>query len=195
MGYHRAGFRVIGIDLAPQPHYPFEFIQGDAFSIPVDLVRKAAAIHASPPCQRYSDLQKRSGMEYPDLIGVTREFCERWALPYVIENVDTAPLIDPIMLCGAMFGLRVYRHRKFESNVDLIAPHHPKHVAKVWTLDKRKAHYGQPLTKDHFVQVTGGGNAPQAVKLEAMGIDWKMTRKEVNEAIPPAYTEWIGNQL
>ena len=151
-------------------------------------------VHASPPCQKYSDLAKRTGLEYPDLIGPTREMLEDSGLPYIIENVDTAPLKDPIMLCGAMFpDLRVYRHRLFESNLDLVAPQHPKHEALVFTHDKRKNHYGQPMTESSFVQVTGGGNASIADKRRAMGIDW-MIHKEINEAIPPAYTQYLGEQ-
>lgn len=198
-GYHRAGFRVVGVDIAPQKNYPFKFIQADAISYLYNLiftgeVNNYDLIHASPPCQAYSDLQKRSGFSYPDLIPITRRLLVRSTRPYVIENVDTAPLVNPDLLCGAMFeGLRVYRHRLFEcAGFEVEAPPHPKHTALVYTKDKRKNHYGRPLTDDMFVQVTGGGNAPQAEKLKAMGIDWRMNRKEVNEAIPPAYTEWIG---
>lgn len=170
------------------------FYQGDAFEVGEYLLSKYdfSAIHASPPCQAYSDLAFRTGGTYPDLIEKTRDFCRDSGLPYIIENVDKAPLENPVMLCGAMFpGLRVYRHRLFESNRRIIPPPHPKHKALVYTKDKRKAHYGR-MDEGMFFQVTGGGNAPQEMKLKAMGIDWKMTRKEVNEAIPPAYTHLCG---
>lgn len=195
MGYHQAGFEVTGVDIAHQKRYPFEFIQANVLDLDSEFFAGFDVITASPPCQKYSDLAKQAGGDYPDLIGEVRDILTATGKPYVIENVDTAPLQDPIMLCGAMFsGLRVYRHRKFESNVMLVAPEHPKHKAKVYTYDRRKHHFGQPLTRDMFVQVTGGGNAPVPIKREAMGINW-MINKELNEAIPPAYTSYIGEQL
>jgi DNA (cytosine-5)-methyltransferase 1 len=193
MGYHRAGFDVVGVDIDPQPRYPFEFHQADAMTWPLDGF---AAIGASPPCQRYSDLARRNGNghEWPDYIPAVREALERSGLPWVIENVEGAPLRDPVVLCGTMFpGLRVIRHRLFESNMPLVAPPHPPHPL-VFTHDKRKAHYGRLDQSTSFVQVTGGGNATVANKAAAMGIDW-MTGAELNEAIPPAYTELIGQQL
>ncbi|MFZ2718553.1 MAG: hypothetical protein WAZ12_02040 [Candidatus Absconditicoccaceae bacterium] len=115
-------------------------------------------------------------------------------IPYVIENVEGAPLLDPVALCGTMFrGLRVIRHRLFESNIGLTAPEHGKHPL-VFTHDKRKAHYGKLDQDVSFVQVTGGGNCTVANAKSAMGIDW-MNKAELNEAIPPAYTEFIGKQL
>jgi DNA (cytosine-5)-methyltransferase 1 len=197
MGYHQAGFEVVGVDNKIQKRYPFEFVLGDAFIEGRKLLESGGFdfVHASPPCQKYSDLQKRTGKEYPDLIGPVREMLQASGLPYVIENVDTAPLKNPIMLCGGMFkGLRVYRHRLFESNFRLEQPVHPKHTALVYTHDRRKNHYGRPLTDDMFVQVTGGGNAPVPAKRVAMGIDW-MINKELNEAIPPAYTRYVGEQF
>jgi DNA (cytosine-5)-methyltransferase 1 len=206
MGYHRAGFDVIGVDIKPQPRYPFTFFRADAtrptliLSDPLveSLFRldEFAAIHASPPCQRYSDLAKRNGNadDWPDLVGPTRELLRATGLPYVIENVEGAPLIDPVTLCGTMFpGLRVLRHRLFESNIPLTAPPHGDHPL-VFTHDKRKAHHGKLDQDTSFVQVTGGGNATVANKRSAMGIDW-MNGHELNEAIPPAYTEFIGRQL
>jgi len=195
MGYSRAGFTVTGVDINHQKRYPFEFIQADVRELTSEFFAGYDVIAASPPCQKYSDLAKQAGGDYPDLIGEVRDILRSTGKPYIIENVDTAPLLDPVMLCGTMFqGLRVYRHRKFESNLNLTAPDHPKHVAKVYTYDRRKHHFGRPLTSDMFVQVTGGGNAPVPVKREAMGIDW-MINKELNEAIPPAYTEYLGRQV
>jgi DNA (cytosine-5)-methyltransferase 1 len=197
VGYRRAGFDVIGVDISPQPRYPFPLVLGDAIEQGRQLIRtgRFAAVHASPPCQAHSDLQKQSKLAYADFIPATRELLRESGLPYIIENVEGAPLLDPVTLCGAMFPeLRVYRHRLFESNVHLAVPAHPRHVAKTFTHDKRKAHYGQPMTDAMFVQVTGGGNALVADKLRAMGIDW-MTGSEANQAIPPAYTEFLGHQL
>ena len=190
-GYADAGFEVVGVDLAFQPHYPYEFHQADALRFPLDGFD---VVHASPPCQAYSDLQKRTGRLYPRLIGPVRERILKVGIPYVIENVEGAPLRDPLMLCGTMFPeLRVLRHRLFESSVSLTAPPHGKHPL-VFTYDKRKGHYGKLDQDTAYVQVTGGGNCTVANARAAMGIDW-MTKDELNEAIPPAYTRWIGELL
>jgi DNA (cytosine-5)-methyltransferase 1 len=196
VGYNRAGFEVVGVDIDPQPHYPFSFIQADALSLDPEFLLAFDAIHASPPCQSYSDLAKRNGNadEWPRLIDPVRDILSNTGLPYVIENVEGAPLINPIILCGTMFpNLRVLRHRLFESNVELFAPPHQKHP-KVHTFDKRKSHYGKTDEWRDFVQVTGGGNCSIAAAHDAMGIDW-MTKGEINEAIPPDYTKYIGLQL
>lgn len=204
VGYRRAGFDIIGVDIVDQPNYPFEFRRMDAMSALRSPARtgwrraQVAAVHASPPCQRFSDLAKRNanGDQWPDLVAPVRHLLRILGAPYVIENVEGAPLHDPVVLCGTMFpGLRVIRHRLFETNWDLTPPpEHPKHPL-VFTHDKRKAHYGKLDQDTSFVQVTGGGNATLANKLDAMGIDWMTSHHEVNEAIPPAYTEWIGRQL
>jgi DNA (cytosine-5)-methyltransferase 1 len=193
MGYRRAGFTVVGIDIDPQPRYPFDSIQADALD--VDLWPDGFdAIHASPPCQAYSTLAHRTGREYPDLVAATRRLLVDSGVPYVIENVEGAPLVDPVMLCGTMFpGLRVLRHRLFESNFPISAPLHGAHPL-VFTHDKRKRHYGLLDQDTSFVQVTGGGNCTLANARDAMDIDW-MSKAEINEAIPPAYTEHIGRQL
>lgn len=198
-GYHDAGFEVVGVDKDPQPNYPYEFIQADALTMLADpdFMARFAAAHASPPCQAYSDLQKQNKRDYPDLIGPTRDLLRASGLPHIIENVEGAPLLDPTVLCGTMFpALRVNRHRLFESSVPLRAPRaclspHPL----VFTHDKRKAHYGKLDQDTSYVQVTGGGNCTIANALDAMGIDRPMTKHEVNEAIPPAYTHWLGLQL
>lgn len=198
-GYQRAGFHVTGVDLRPQPRYAGDhFIQADVLDLPPWFLAEFDAIHASPPCQHYSDLAKRNGNadDHPALIGVVRDMLHCANRDFIIENVEGAPLRDPVVLCGTMFpGLRVKRHRLFESNIPLIAPakcpkKHPLH----FTHDKRKAHYGKLDEMTAFVQVTGGGNCSNAAAADAMGIDW-MTKEELNEAIPPAYTEWLGRQM
>jgi DNA (cytosine-5)-methyltransferase 1 len=145
MGFARAGFEVVGVDIAPQPNYPFEFWQADALEFLRDPGHPGIwwddlydAIHASPPCQAFTKAQKLRWRSHPDLIAPTRRLLEATGLPYVIENVPGAPLIDPVVLVG------------------------------------------------NFSDVGAGRNA--------MGIDW-MTRDELSEAIPPAYTELIGHQL
>lgn len=197
-GYYRAGLDVLGVDIVPQPRYPFSFVQADAvgFAARIDeLGMRVAAIHASPPCQAHSDLQKQSKRVYPDLIEPTREACLATGLPFVIENVEGAPLIDAVMLCGTMFpGLRVIRHRLFEAHgFTITPPPHGRHPL-VFTHDKRKAHYGRLDQDTAFVQVTGGGNATVANKRAAMGVPW-MSGTGANEAIPPAYTHLVGAQL
>ena len=199
MGYHRAGFEVIGVDIDPQPNYPFEFIQHDALTLDWDFVMTFDAIHASPPCQSYSDLAKRNrnGHLWPRLVEPVRQMLTESGKPWIIENVEGAPLVDPILLCGTMFPeLRVIRHRLFECNIELQAPAHRKPHPLVFTHDKRKAHYGKLDQDTSFVQVTGGGNCSMKNAREAMGyIDWMRTKTELNESIPPAYTQFLGRQL
>lgn len=195
IGYSRAGFDVVGVDIAPQPNYPLPFIQADALTLGRDFLASFDAIHASPPCQSYSDLAKRNrnADKWPRLIEPVREMLDEIGRPYVIENVDGAPMIDPVVLCGTMFPpLRVLRHRLFEANFEIVPPVHRKHP-KVHTFDRRKAHFGKTDEWKDFVQVTGGGNCTLAAARAAMGIDW-MTKAEINESIPPAYTEFIGKQ-
>ena len=196
VGYAKAGFDVVGVDIKAQPNYPFPFIQGDALKLDPMFIASFDAVHASPPCQSYSDLAKRNGNGHmwPRLIEPVREMLIACGLPYVIENVDGAPLINPVVLCGTMFpGLRVIRHRLFEANFLIMTPPHGKHP-KVHTFDKRKSHYGKTNDMRDFVQVTGGGNCSIKAARDAMGIDW-MNKNELNEAIPPVYAEFIGKQL
>lgn len=196
-GYSRAGFRVVGVDREPQPNYPFEFIQADLrdFDVSDLLTSGAVAVVGSPPCWKFTDLARQNKREYEDFIPELRDLFVRSGLPYVIENVEGAPLRGPFTLCGTMFpGLRVSRHRDFEANFPVrpVPPHrkHPLH----YTMDKRKAHYGQLDEWKDFVTVTGGGNCSAAAAADAMGIGW-MTKDEMNQAVPPAYTEWIGRRL
>jgi DNA (cytosine-5)-methyltransferase 1 len=196
IGYSRAGFEVVGVDIKPQPHYPLQFIQADALALDPEFIASFDAIHASPPCQSYSDLAKRNGNAdaWPRLVDPVRDMLVRSGLPYVIENVEGAPLNNPTILCGTMFkGLRVLRHRLFETNFRLVTPVHGKHP-KVHTFDKRKSQFGKTDEMRDFVSVNGGGNCTVAAASDAMGIDW-MTKNELNEAIPPVYTQFIGEQL
>jgi DNA (cytosine-5)-methyltransferase 1 len=209
-GYYRAGFDVVGVDIEPQPNYPYRFVRADALEFLERMIAGGtfewigpglfAAVHASCPCQAHSDLQKQSKRRYPDFIAQTRDLLERWpwgGIPYVIENVEGAPLRGPVRLCGAspeFPDLRVIRHRLFESNVPLVGTACPAKHPLVVTHDKRKAHHGKLDQDTAYVQVTGGGNCTVANKAAAMGIDW-MTGRELNEAIPPVFGEYIGRQL
>ena len=197
-GYYETGFDVTGVDLVEQPNYPFDFIRADALNLDSKFLSSFDAIHASPPCQAYSVTAKRTGRgnEWPMLIEPVRKMLSATGLPYVIENVVGAPLVDPIVLCGTMFsGLRVIRHRLFETNFDIRPPKHKheKHPL-CHTLDKRKSHYGKTDEWVDFVQVNGGGNCSANAARDAMDIDW-MTKRELNEAIPPAYTKFVGKAL
>ncbi len=191
MGYHRAGFDVVGVDIKHQPHYPFRFVEGDALAVTESLVCDHEpyfdAIHASPPCQAYTKARKLQGNDHADLIGSTRELLEATGLPYVIENVKGAPLIDPIMLEGQMFdGLNVHRPRLFETNWPLDVP-------VLRAPPPRQTKMGRPPVPGEAIQVVGHfSDVPAGGR--AMGIDW-MTQGELAQAIPPAYTEFIGRQL
>lgn len=198
-GYYLAGFDVVGVDREPQPRYPFPFIQADLRDLdPEWIAQNFNAAAGSPPCWAHTDLAYRTGREYEDFIPETRALFEASGLPFVIENVEGAPLKDPITLCGTMFaGLRVARHRDFESNVPLTIPRPcPKKHPLTYTLDKRKKHYGQLDEWTAFVQVTGGGNCSKAAAEDAMGVPsgWA-TKDGLNQGVPPAYTRWIGEQL
>jgi DNA (cytosine-5)-methyltransferase 1 len=186
MGYHRAGFRVVGVDINPQPRFPFEFHQADALTFPLEGFD---AIHASPPCQGYSRMsQCRPGLAatYPKLIAHMRARLEASGAAWVIENVIGAPMPSAIVLCGQTFGLPLYRHRQFESSIMLMATPHLPHRVKA-----SSAGHWEPGT---YWSISGHV-APVALARAAMGIDWRMTQHELSESIPPAYTEWIGRQL
>lgn len=187
-GYQMAGFDVTGVDINPQPRYVGErFVQADAIEYIREHGHEYDVIHASPPCQAYSVTKSLHKNVHPELLDPTRDALVRTGTHWVIENVVGAPLNTTIELCGAMFGLKVYRHRLFESSVMLFQPPHPPHL--VPTLQR-----AYRTDWDGFVTVTGGGNVPHDQAEQAMGIDW-MTRKELAQSIPPAYTEYIGTQL
>lgn len=203
MGYHRAGFEVVGVDIAPQKHYPFEFHQADALEYVQKYGGQFDAIHASPPCQRYSSASFSRSVRnrHPDLVPVTRDCVVESRKLYVIENVFGAPLArGSIMLCGLMFGLKVFRHRWFEVPGLPIAPHHPSHKGKLigrggfcCVCGHGGGVSGRMRTQFHR-ESDGGFKDTKRDWAIAMGIDW-MTRKELSQAIPPAYTEFIGRQL
>jgi DNA (cytosine-5)-methyltransferase 1 len=189
MGYSRAGFEVIGVDNKPRKNYPFQFILHDAlrFLDEMDL-SYWDAIAASPPCQAYCKATQITGTQsnHPDLVAPVRERLMASGLPYIIENVPGSPLIDPVTLCGEMFGLKTYRHRLFETNWPLKQPDHPKHTHKNGKL-------GYMPKDDEYMFVVGNFSGVDRAK-EAMGINW-MSRDELSQAIPPAYTEYIGHEL
>jgi len=201
MGYSRAGFDVVGVDINPQPHYPFPFIKDDAMAFLQELFNKVmhggpipyAAIHASPPCQAYTKKVSTWGrkrthwMEHPDLLEPTREWLHAINLPFVIENVPGAPIEAGVLLCGTMFSLRIQKHRLFETNwpLPLLAPAACDH-------------------RDVYNPWRGAGRTGQKLR-DAQGTPWipmggGASRKvgytgDLFNAIPPVYTEWIGKYL
>lgn len=184
MGLHQAGFEVVGVDIKPQPHYPFEFHQADALTYPLEGFD---CYWASPPCQRYTQMLNHGltdRQRHPDFIDVVRKQLTRTTLPWIIENVAGSPLIHPVMLCGEMFDLRVTRHRFFESSVPLTVPLHPTHKGK----GIRNQHSG-----GYYYRVYGHETG-KAEWGKAMGIDW-MRSCELTQAIPPAYSKFLGDQL
>lgn len=197
-GYQQAGFYVAGNDLAPQPRYcGDEFHRGDALEFVGACIRRGnrlpdgqpiAVWHGSPPCQRFSAMSNcRPGLagEYPDMVAALRALFESSGLPYVLENVPGSPVRPDVTLCGAMFGRELYRHRLFESNVPLPQPGHPEHAVPA----SRAGHW-RPGT---VMSVAGNvGGVAHARKI--MGMDWT-NRRELGEAIPPYYTEFLGRHL
>ena len=195
MGYHRAGFEVIGIDIKPQPHFPFEFHQADALT---HSLEGFDAYHASPPCQRYSkSVKKVSRSNHPDLISLIRDRLVATTRLYVIENVVKSPLKNYVQLCGSSFNLPVQRHRWFELNFPILVmrcshTEYPRKYAPAWNR----------TTPLRVLSISGGyqtrvniGEDFLKQHKEAMGIDWEISYKELSEAIPPAYTEYIGKYL
>jgi DNA (cytosine-5)-methyltransferase 1 len=189
MGYYRAGFEVVGVDITPQPRYPFEFVQADALEYVAAHGHEFDVIHASPPCQRFVATAKQSGTsdQHPDLIEATRAALVELGRPYVIENVPAAPLINPLLLCGTMFSLRVIRHRAFETSPAIYFPPHP--CAHPTHGPGRRGNEGTGEWVSLYGHFAGVTKARQAI-----GIDW-MTRDELAQAIPPTYTEFIGRQI
>ena len=213
MGYHRAGFEVVGVDIEPQPRYPFEFHQADALDVLESIangghwyyaIGEPDAFHASPPCPRYSSISRVHGVAdlHPDLIAPTRAALNAFPeIPYVIENVIGSPLVDATTLCGAAFGLGatcrdgrwrdLRRHRLFEASFVIYSS------GCACDGSEPIGVYGSGGAQQKTVR-NGGRNRGYmgafAERVEAMGIDW-MSNKELSDAIPPAYTELVGEQL
>lgn len=198
MGYRQRGFDVIGVDIDPQPRYPFEFMHDDALLV-LDMIVNGyqllgndgypvqfSAIHASPPCQAYTNAQRINGNDHPDLVEQTRELLEQTCLPYVIENVPGAPLKDPVTLCGAMFNIETYCHREFETNWPLQQPEHPEHIAKTTKM-------GRPPVDGEYMHIVGNFSGVDKAR-QIMGMPWA-SRDGLREAIPPAYTRFVGLHL
>lgn len=197
MGYHRAGFEVVGIDKDDQPHYPFEFHRDDALEVLRAAVHgqspygRIDAFHASWPCQGFSAYRRIGrgvGDGYPDLVTPGRPLLEVSGLPWVMENVEGSPVRPLVKLCGSPFGLDVQRHRWFETNVPMMSP---PCVHGIW-----KPRFPQATNRKNLRRTVeiGVWRIPLPVQQAAMGIDW-MTLDELTEAIPPAYTEYVGRAL
>ena len=204
VGYHRAGFDVVGVDIAFQKNYPYEFHQGDALDYVAEHGHEFDAIHASPPCQAFSKTRTLHNSEHPDLVAPTREALEATGKPYIIENVVGAPLLDPLVLCGTEFGmtaldvdgvpLKVLRHRLFESNIPLTRRGECDHDPSILTASIYGA--GGGWTPEHRDSPTRrGGYVPHTdVCRELLGVDWT-NKHELSQVVPPAFTEHLGKQL
>lgn len=179
-GLAEAGFQVVGVDIEPQPHYPFPFIRADAVTT---LPRGFDFVWASPPCQAYSLAQRIQGNNHPDLIEPTRAMLREAGIPYVIENVAGAPLNNPILLCGSMFGLMTYRHRLFECSFPIEVPPHPEHTAPTQKM-------GRPVRDGEMMHIVGNFSGVQRAR-DIMRTQW-MNRDGLREAIPPAFAKHIG---
>jgi DNA (cytosine-5)-methyltransferase 1 len=190
-GYQMAGFRVLGVDLVEHPNYcGDDFVKGDALEVLHRIGRSFVAVHASPPCQRYSSVTKRSRQHlHPDLVSVFRAALVGNGRTWVMENIRQAPLRSTLMLCGSMFGLEVRRHRYFEESGGWLSPLGPA------SCDHRRPAVTVTGNGAHIWTIRKLGCYPDAARARAaMGIDWT-TRAELSQAVPPAYTEWIGRQL
>ena len=191
MGLHRAfpEAEIVGVDIARQPRYPFTFIQGDAMDFDLsgyDL------IWASPPCQRFSVATKSENRErHPDYIARLRVKLNANGKPWIMENVPLAPLENTVTLCGVMFGIGVFRHRRFESNMPLPKVEHKKHDGKIGDGKYFSVAGGAGRWRSWGVNYPGISKGKVGELRQAMGIEW-MTRKELNEAVPPAYSEFLG---
>jgi DNA (cytosine-5)-methyltransferase 1 len=192
-GYQLAGFEVVGVDIKKQKRYPFKFIQADCLELMKDIefLKSFDVITASPPCQTHSITQhlrnaQGKSTDKIDLIPQTREALIASGRPYVIENVPGSPLVNPIQMCGSSFGLKVRRHRLFESNLQLKGS-----VCNHKEQGKPVGIYGS--MRD---EIPNGGHTAKSIEQarEAMGIDW-MIWGELVEAIPPIYTKEIGTQI
>jgi len=211
VGYSRAGFEVVGVDRDPQPNYPFPFLQADALEALTALLAGEAlrfrardgwvleaskehfrAAHASPPCQGYTALKAVHGNEWPRLVEPVRDLLGRLGLSSVMENVQGSPVRRDIVLCGEMFGLSVIRHRYFElGGWSTAAPEHRSHRGRVAGMRHGKWYEGPYFA----VYGEGGGKGSVAQWQDAMDIHWTDVRREIAEAVPPQYTEWVGARM
>ena len=193
VGYHRAGFEVVGVDIDPQPRFPFEFIQADALALSAEFLSQFDAIHASPPCQAFSRaLGNRTTQATGEELGDIRPRLREAGKPYLIENVETAPVQGSVVvLCGTLFGLGVLRHRKFE-------------LGRFFCLVPPCYHRGTVTTGEYTtVHCHGAGCLRpenrrydnQDLAKKAMGVDWPCTLRELGNMVPPAYTEYLGRAL
>jgi DNA (cytosine-5)-methyltransferase 1 len=183
-GLADAGFEVTGVDITDDHQYPYNFIHSDVFDLPTEFISSFDFIWASPPCQHYTWSARRWKKDFPDLVDKTRQLLQNSGKPYIIENVIGAPLRKDIILCGEMFGLRVIRHRIFETNFTVFQPPHIKH---------RLPSNG----RSYYACVAGHGGEGYSFKLEdwqkAMGIDWITNKKHLAQAIPPTYSKYLIN--
>lgn len=198
-GYQNAGYDVFGVDHKYFPNYPGTLLISDFRKIPMDFMESFDLIHASPPCQKFSSsrpMARKELAQYDDFVAETREILQAVGLPYVIENVEGAPLNDPIMLCGSMFDMPIERHRLFEiGGFDVLQPtcNHNRQK-KLWPQGFPSNKKGRPNGRVVSVFGHGGGGPGRDIKLWswAMGIDW-MYKNELAQAIPPKYTEYIAH--
>ncbi len=191
-GIARAGFEVSGVDISPQPRYPFKFVQADALTFDLSAYDFA---WASPPCQRYTRAQNaaKNAHAHPDLIDAVREKLEAWGGPWIMENVVGAPLRNPATVCGLALGLKVKRHRLFESNMFLLTPPCPSHDQDYYVIFGHEVRNRVRMGPDPKGTRCGRRNDIETGR-KAMGIDW-MSRRELSEAIPPAYAEFLVRQV
>lgn len=188
VGYSQAGFdEIVGVDIEPQKHYPFKFVLCDGLKFMAEYGHLFDFIHVSPPCQGYGLTWKLRKNNHPMLIEPFRELLIKIGKPYVIENVRGAPLISPVKLNGTMFGLMTVRPRLFECSFPIASP--PPSLS-LKTIKQTKM--GRPPKDGEYIQVVGHFSCVKCAK-KAMRIDW-MNGDELREAIPPAYTKWIGEQ-
>ncbi|MFE9442520.1 SAM-dependent methyltransferase [Streptomyces sp. NPDC006602] len=185
-GYRDAGFEVVGVDIAPQPRYPYKFVQAHAIQYLFQHGHEFDFIHASPPCQRYSKTQRIQQNEHPDLLAPTRGALREVGVPWVIENVMGAQpkMRNPVLLCGTYFGLNTYRHRLFESGGwELKPPDHPEHIRRQTKMGRRRKPDEMGIYVGNFIGVDDAK--------DDLGVPW-MSREGIRECIPPAYTEFVG---
>lgn len=187
-GYVTAGFEIVGVDLNPQSRYPYAFKKSDAVKFILEYGHEFDAIHASPPCQRFSKAQRIQGRKHPDLISATRDACRAIGVPYVIENVEDArnELINPAMLCGQFFNLHTYRHRLFETSFPIEVPFHFAHP-------NRTIKMGRAVQPGDYYHAVGNFSGVPYIRKD-MGVPW-MNRDGIRECIPPLYAAFIGQQL